>query len=272
MVSLTVAQMVEDAEAASYADQLAAAPAEWNCVAEQTSAGWFLFAPTLDFVLYNRLVGWGLNEPARRHDLETALDRFRAARLAHCGVQLSPAARPNEISEWLDAAGLVRRDSWSKGYRAAGAVPQIATDLRVEEIGPEHAGVAASIACTAFDMPSELEPWIASFVGRPGWHHYMAFDGPDGVATTALFVRGEIGWLGIAGTILTARRRGAQGALIQRMLNDGRALGCRWFVAETEQETPKRANPSFHNMLRLGFEIAYQRPNYQIQGRARDLR
>lgn len=254
--------MIEDAEAAAYADQLAAAPAEWNCVAEHTSAGWFLCAPKLDLVLFNRLVGWGLNEPGRRIDLETALDRFRAGRLTHYGIQLSPAAKPDEIPEWLDAAGLVQRDNWSKAYRAAGDVPSIATDLRVEEIGPEQAAIAASIACTAFDMPSELERWIASFVGRSGWHHYMAFDGAAAVATAALFVRGDVGWLGIAGTILSARRRGAQGALMQCLLTDGRALGCRWFVTETQQETPERPNPSFHNVLRLGFHVAYHRPNY----------
>jgi hypothetical protein len=262
MVSLTVARMSEDAEAAAYADQFAAAPAEWMWSAERTSAGWFLLAPTLDMLLFNRLVGWGLNGPARRSDIERALDRFRAARLTHYGVQISPAAKPVEIPEWLGAAGLSRGDNWTKVYRGAGDVPKIATDLRVEEIGKEHGGIAASIACTTFGMPRHLETWIASIVGRPGWHHYLAFEGADPVATAALFVRGDVGWLGIAGTLPTARRRGAQAALMQRRLNDGRLMGCRWFVTETGQDTLERPNPSFHNMLRLGFEVAYHRPNY----------
>jgi hypothetical protein len=265
MTSLAIAQMIEDAEAAAYADQLAAAPVDWKCAAEQTSAGWFLIAPTLDMLLFNRLVGWGLNSPARRDDVEAALVRYRSAGLVHCGVQLSPAAKPVEFAEWLDDAGLVRGDCWSKVYRAAGDVPVIATPLGVEEIGEEDAGIFASVACAAFGMPSQLEPWIASIVGRPGWHHYLAFDGEEPVASAALFVRGEVGWLGIAGTLPSARRRGAQGALMARRLNDGRALGCRWFVTETGEDRPDRPNPSFHNMMRLGFDLAYQRPNYLLK-------
>ena len=270
MTSLAIAQMIEDAEAAAYADQLAAAPPEWKCAAEQTSAGWFLIAPTLDMLLFNRLVGWGLNGPARRSDVEAALERYRSAGLAHYGVQLSPVAMPENFAEWLGAAGLARGDCWSKVYREAGDVPAIATPLRVEEIGARDAGIAASIACAAFGMPSQLEPWIASIVERPGWHHYLAVDGREPVATAALFVRGDVGWLGIAGTLPSARRRGAQGALMARRLNDGRALGCRWFVTETGEDRPDRPNPSFHNMMRLGFDLAYQRPNYLLKSPHRD--
>jgi hypothetical protein len=267
MVPLAVARMVEDTEAAACADLLAAAPAEWSCVAERTNAGWLLLAPTLDLLLFNRLVGWGLNGPAQKSELETALDRFRATRLTHYGMQLSPAATPDEIPLWLRAAGLERRDSWSKMYRGAGDVPTINTDLRVEEIGREEANISASVVVRAFGMPALMEPWLAAVVGRPGWHHYVAFDGADAVGTAALLVRGDVGWLGIAGTLPTARRRGAQGALMQRRLNDGVSLGCRWFVTETGQDTPERPNPSFHNMQRLGFQLAYHRPNYLLPSR-----
>lgn len=257
--------MLEDAEAAAFADQLRAAPADWGCVAEEAEHGWFLCAPTIDILLFNRLVGLGLRQPARRNDLEGGLDRFRAAGLKGYGVQLSPRAMPDGLPEWLSAAGLVRRDSWSKCYRAAGGVPSITTDLRVEEIGPERGGTAASIVCAAFGMPAEREPWLASVVGRPGWHHYVAFDGSEAVATAALFVRGDIGWLGVAGTLQGARRRGAQGALMQRRLTDGQLLGCKWFVTETGEDRPDRPNSSFHNMMRLGFQLAYQRPNYLVR-------
>jgi hypothetical protein len=248
-----LARMVEHTEAAAYADLLRAAPAAWRCSAEQTPAGWCLFAPTLDVLLFNRLIGCGLEAPAPRAELRAALARYRAAGLTHFGVQLCPAARP---------PGLAPRDNWSKVYRAAGDAPAVATDLSIEAIDQRHGASFAAITCTAFGMPRQLEPWIASTIGRPGWHHYLALDGADPVATGALFVYGDIGWLGIAGTLPSARRRGAQGALMVRRLKDGQRLGCRWFVTETGQETPERPNPSFHNMLRVGFTVAYHRPNY----------
>jgi len=43
------------------------------------------------------------------------------------------------------------------------------------------------------------------------------------------------------------------------------ALGCKWFVTETGEETADEPNPSYHNMLRSGFELAYLRPNYVHQ-------
>ena len=33
-------------------------------------------------------------------------------------------------------------------------------------------------------------------------------------------------------------------------------------VTETGEDSPEQPNPSFHNMIRTGFSLAYQRPNY----------
>ena len=71
-----------------------------------------------------------------------------------------------------------------------------------------------------------------------------------------------VGWLGMATTLPSHRRRGAQEALLANRINDGRRMGCLWFVSETTEDTPQRPNPSFHNMIRAGFRLAYQRPNY----------
>jgi hypothetical protein len=35
-------------------------------------------------------------------------------------------------------------------------------------------------------------------------------------------------------------------------------------VVETAEETPVRPVPSLRNLLRLGFEVAYLRPNYRL--------
>jgi hypothetical protein len=53
-----------------------------------------------------------------------------------------------------------------------------------------------------------------------------------------------------------------RGALMARRLEDGQNLGCHWFVTETGEDTPARPNPSFHNMLRAGFTVAYYRQNF----------
>jgi hypothetical protein len=50
--------------------------------------------------------------------------------------------------------------------------------------------------------------------------------------------------------------------LLARRVEDGREMGCRWFVTETGAEDPEKPNGSLRNMLRVGFEIVYFRQNY----------
>jgi hypothetical protein len=40
------------------------------------------------------------------------------------------------------------------------------------------------------------------------------------------------------------------------------AAGCRTFVVETAVDLPAKPNPSFHNVVRAGFTVAYERPNW----------
>jgi hypothetical protein len=134
--------------------------------------------------------------------------------------------------------------------------------VAVTVAGRDQGPIVARIVCGAFGMPPLLEPWMAAMVGRDDWRHYVAWVDGEPAGTASLHVQGEVGWLGVTGTLAAARRRGAQGALMAARLCDGASLGCRWFVTETGQERPDRPNPSFHNMLRAGFEMAYQRPNY----------
>jgi hypothetical protein len=177
-------------------------------------------------------------------------------------VQLSPGARPPELAGWLAARGLHADDTWVKLLRGVAPPPEPATDLRVERIGPAQAPAFAETFGAVFGLPDPLRVWIECSVGRHGWRHYLAFDGDQPVATGALFVYEQIGWLGVAATLRSHRRRGAQSAIIAQRIRDAAALGCRWLAAETSDNTPDQSHPSTHNLRRLGFEIAYLRPNY----------
>jgi hypothetical protein len=68
--------------------------------------------------------------------------------------------------------------------------------------------------------------------------------------------------LGNMGTLKNYRGRGAQGALFARCIQDGRVLGVKWFITETGEDSPEDPNPSYHNMVRNGFQLAYLRRNY----------
>ena len=256
------AELVEFGEADAYEDLFRHAPPDLGLSAMRSGGAVLLIAPSLPVVIFNRVIGMGLREPATEAALDEILTRYRAAGSATFAVQLSPSAAPGDLPAWLHARGLLLRDNWAKVYRAATPDVVIRTDLRIERIDRAHAAAFAEISCTAFGMPAVMQPWLAAGVGRPGWTHYLAFDGETPAAGGALFVKGDVGWLGIASTLPAYRRRGAQGALIARRIRDAAESGCRWVVTETGEDTPEHPNPSYHNMLRTGFLLAYQRPNY----------
>ena len=257
-----LAHLVEWAEARAYVDLLRAAPKDWGFRAEETDLATLLIAPGLDIPLFNRAIGFGLRSPVSDVGVKSIVDAYKASKIRNFALQLSPAAHPPDFRSRLEELGLSIRDNWAKVYRPAEPAQESMNHLRVEQIGNDLAATFASVACAAFHMPDSLLPWLEATVGRPGWHHYLALDGEAAIAAGAMFVLDNVGWLGIAGTLPSHRRNGAQGALMTKRINDGIDLGCRWLVTETGEDLPDRPNPSFHNMMRLGFKLAYQRPNY----------
>ncbi len=267
--SIEIARIIEFGEVAAYADQFLKTPpplmAQLGVAVKQFGSAVGLTCRAFDIMLFNRVVGLGLQETAQEAQLEEIVAHYRALGVRNFGIQLSPTAQPTELPGWLTAHGFVALDSWSKVIHRPEPPPSVPTDLRIETIGPEHAQAFAQVATVAFGMPPAMQPWLQSWVGLPNWHYYLAFDGNKPVATGALFVRGEVGWLGAGSTLSTHRGRGAQGAIMACRIRDGLDLGCRWLVTETGQETPGHPNPSYHNMLRTGFTLVYHRPNYYLR-------
>jgi hypothetical protein len=257
-----LALLVEFGEAEAYADFFLHAPAHLGMRVERIAGAIVLIAPRMPMILMNRVIGLGLVEPATEAMIDNLLSLYRNSGAKTFAVQISPATKPSTLPEWLSTRGLPRRDNWSKVYRGTEPPPEIQTDLRIERINQTQAAACAQVATAAFAMPASLSSWIEAGIGRKGWYHYMAFDSDEPAAVGALFVRGKIGWLGLGGTLSTHRRRGAQGALMARRIRDAIALGCEWIISETGEDVPERPNPSYHNMLRTGFHLAYQRPNY----------
>ncbi|MBI3243339.1 MAG: hypothetical protein HYZ49_13700 [Chloroflexi bacterium] len=263
-----IARLVEFGEAEAYADFYAATPADYAAQfginVQRLGSGFVFTTAAFDIPLFNRVVGLGLDEPATESMVDEAVAHFRQRGVKHFAFQQSPLARPTELPAWLAARGLRVSDNWVKVIRGTEPPPAIRTDLRVEVVGPERGDDYSEIAAVAFGMSLVIKPWLAPIMGRMNWRHYLAFDGDKPVGCGALFVKENIGWLGIAGTLPAARGRGAQGAIMARRIRDGIELGCQWLVTETGEETPTAPNPSFHNMIRTGFKPAYLRPNYML--------
>ncbi len=221
-------------------------------------------AARIDVLSFNRAIGLGMGEPATESQIDEITRVYRAAGSPRFFIQVSPAARPAGIPDWLTARGFVHHNNWMKLWRDASPPPDPATELAIVRIGTERAADFAGIVGTAFQFPAPLQDWLAESVGHADTLHYLALDGDRPVGAASVFFTGEAGHLSWAATLPEARKRGAQSALIAARLRDGIARGCRWFVSETAEDTPEQPNPSSHNLRRMGFGLLYLRPNYRL--------
>jgi len=216
----------------------------------------------LDFGLFNRVIGLGVGAAATDDDIETIAEAYGGRSQLNWTVCVSPVSTPPDLGERLLAHGLRRGTDFAKVIRPTNSPPEISTELRIEQVGAEWLDAFVGVNLAAWDVPGAFSPWFAGTVGRPGWNHYIGFDGDEPVTTGALHVSDGIGWLGFGATLPNHRNRGGQGAVMSRRIHDAGALGCTIVHTETGAETPDSPNPSYRNMIRTGFEFAYLRPNY----------
>lgn len=255
---LEIAQLVEYGEAEAYADMFQAASPTMGLRVERDRGMVALIAPNAPVLLFNRVIGLGLEGP----ESDDLLDRIAGlyADSALYGIQLTPMSQLRP--ERLERFGLRASNRWAKMYREAEADLDVPTDLEVVQIGWERAEEFARVTIAAHGMPPTMAPWTAALVGRADWRAFAALEANAIVAVGMTFVRNDVAWLGLGGTLPSHRRRGAQGAIMAQRIRDAAAQGCRWVITETGEDLPERPNPSFHNMIRTGFELAYQRPNH----------
>jgi ribosomal protein S18 acetylase RimI-like enzyme len=220
-------------------------------------------APGTDVLMYNRVVGLGIDEPATDLDLDRLIGAYGDAGVARWMIQWSPLARPPAFAELLLACGFRHHNNWTKLYRRARApLPHYSTHLRVENVGDGYRGALARVIASAFEFEDDLAAWSAALVGRSGWSTYMAFDGELPVATGMLYQHDGTAWLGFGATLPEYRGRGAQAAITAARVREAESAGCGLLVVETAQDLPDRPVASFRNMRRFGFDVAYVRPNY----------
>lgn len=268
MSSLTpqqIAKLVEFGESEAWVSMYRSMPPEFveefGVHTQYLGSAGVTVASKLDW-LFNRVIGFGVGDMATEELIDAAIDIYRSAGIKIFVIPISPFAQPAQLTKWLSARGFIEGGNWAKVYRANDPAPSVQTDLRIEAIGIEDADPFGDIATRGFGIPQQLAPSFSSTVGKPGWHSYLGYDGELPVATAGMYIKEDVAWLGQASTLESHRRRGAQSAMFARRIQDGLDLGCSWFVTETWEDTPETPNPSYRNMLRAGFELAYLRRNY----------
>ncbi|MEV4595869.1 GNAT family N-acetyltransferase [Amycolatopsis sp. NPDC049253] len=115
-------------------------------------------------------------------------------------------------------------------------------------------------------MPEEhFAELFAALTTDPDCYPYGAWLGDDLVGTALLYHRGDIGQLFSGAVAEHARNRGGQTELVAARARLAAELGCRLLVAETGAEAEGEHNSSLHNLLNLGFQVAYERQHWVWQ-------
>jgi hypothetical protein len=219
-----------------------------------------LLSRQLDAPVFNRLACLGVASPAQPEALDEAIATFDAAAVRNWVVQVPEGEKA--LGALCTARGLVPHQRVMAKFIRQSATIKAQTSLDVRIIGREHAVAFGKIAANAFGLPAAAAAWLSAPVGRSRWTCFMAFDGETPVATAALFVDGATGWLGVGAAADVYRRWGAQSALLAARVSHAAAKGVRILTTETGVPHPGEPGPSYGNIQRAGFGIAYLRPNF----------
>lgn len=222
----------------------------------------FFMAARIPQLQFNWLAGTGLNGDDGRSIAE-AVQRFRAAGQRKFIIQIPPGPNEAACEQRAQAEGLAEHPlAWAKFYRPTAHAPAIDVPLEIREIGMDERDAFATTAVVGFGMPPAMAAWLAQLVGRPHWHTYVTFHDGEPAGAAASYVRGDYAWLGIGATRPEMRKRGSQSALLARRLADAARLGAQHATTETGVAQPGQPAPSYTNILRAGFEVAYVRRNW----------
>lgn len=259
----------ERAEREGYAAIFQAAPAdlsaELGIASAEIGGATCIALPAVDTTMLNRAVGLGVDRAATEADLDEIAVFF--ARLGvRYAIPLAPGAQPAELEGWLRARGFEPGYAWMKFRRGVEPPPPVETDLRAEEVGPERGRDFGVVVGEAYGLPRSVADWWADAAASPDTRCFVAYDGEEAAAAGLLVVSGDAGWLGAAGTRAEFRRRGGQGAILAARIRAAAELGLEVLVTETGERVPDRPSNSYRNILRMGFEEAYLRPNYVSPG------
>src|SRR5271165_3475005 len=174
-------------------------------VCEPIDGALFMMASRIPAFQFNWLSGAGLTGDDSAA-VGRAVARFREEGQTKFIVQVPPSAHAAAIAARAKAEGLVEHLlAWAKFVRPAQEAPSVDTDVAVREVGADDAGLFDSTAAAGFGMPPQMGVWLCQIVGKPRWRCFVGdLDGAP-VATGALFLQGEYGWLGIGYQALARR-------------------------------------------------------------------
>ena len=212
-------------------------------------------------LLMNRVLGLGQQQPVTGELLDTLVSHYQG-RAPGFAINLAPFAEPTGLEDALAARGFGTFFHHLKWWRDDAPLAAPAGGPELRRATARDARAWSTLAAELFEWSAPHAEWFARVIDRPGWWHGLAFDDTRPIATAAMYMHEGAAWFGLAGTLESHRRRGAQGALFAARVAAARAMGARVFTLETAPDWPEVPGESLRNARRAGFHPAYERPSW----------
>jgi len=274
-VSPATAAAIETAEARSWADLYAAAPAGWarevglktRSVGGTLAISWAVTGRRY----FSRAIGLGVLDPATEEQLDEILALWREEGITMFLVKSLPHCRPAAYEDWLrerrlepyDAQDRVVRDGSPLAQGAGAALSE--RELVVEPVDRASQDEWAEFLQRVYGL--DTGPWLQQLIGRPGWFEYVAREDGEIVAARGMHISLDgTAWLGMDGPVpgLMTDDYEPDAAICSRIVADGLVAGARRFIADIEAPSDAMDTPAYEYFGRLGFTRPYVRTHWAV--------
>ena len=176
------------------------------------------------------------------------------------GVSLSPVTRPDALTDWLRERGYTPGGRIPVLYRRAADPPPLPASVRIERIDAAQADLWRDTFGRMY--VGYLADLMASFIGRPGRFHYLAFVGDTPAAASQMSITDGVACPHFSGVLSAYRGRGIQRGFIARRIRDALDAGCEWITTTCDEDTPEEPGYSMRNLLASGFTLLHHTQGY----------
>lgn len=213
--------------------------------------------------LFNRVIGLGLESKIERKTLDILVTLYEKKDLP-VGISLCSEATTPELVKDLKNRGFEIQNSWVKMLRSNTHPIISECGFSIKEASQDQGALISEIISVGFGLDSIGNQIFKALITPASNYVYIAWDGTNPTGVGVLTINNKIGHLNTATTLPEYRGKGIQGAIMAHRLKEGIKLGCDRFVTET-WSPGDAVNHSYNNMVRHGFELAYERPNWVLE-------
>ena len=199
--------------------------------------------------------------------IDEVVDFFKTRDLP-ASIMVSPACRPDDLPQHLEARGFVRQESdeaWMILERLQKAiVPKIDKSVTVKRVENKlDVKIFAEVMTGAYNMPSDWVPFLAQMleptITVPGFAHYVAYVKDVPAATLTLMRHGPFVTIGSGGVLPEYRGTRTIYNMAVEVLSEAKRDGVETVVGQTS------LGPKFERYLRIGgFKLAFRRTEYKL--------